>query len=160
MKIETYILLEDKDICVPLVEQDEIKRFTDSKEDLIVEDLLLLDGTITFKHKNDSIADFENLDSINTLWHYYTNVLFDFLDEGYGQVYYPDLPLEITLEKRSKKELILSLEDQILVCDIDIFLKEFYKAGTKFIELRNVITDGKYDDDLKKSIKKLKKYID
>ncbi|MFJ8262952.1 hypothetical protein ACIQ4I_13510 [Rummeliibacillus sp. NPDC094406] len=40
MKIETYI-----DICVPLDEKDEIKRFTDSKEDFIVEDLLALDGT-------------------------------------------------------------------------------------------------------------------
>lgn len=159
MKIETYILLEDKDVCVPLDERAKIKHFTDSKEDFIEEDLLALDGTITFKHKDDSIADFANLDDINTLWHYYTNALLDFLEEGYGQAYYPDLPLEIKLEKKSKKELILSLENQILVCDRDFFVKEFYRAGNEFIELRNFITDGKYDDYLKKSIKKLEKYI-
>lgn len=159
MKIETYILLEDKDICVPLDERAKIKHFTDSKEDFIEEDLLALDGTITFKHKDDRIADFANLDDINTLWHYYTNALLDFLEEGYGQFYYPDLPLEIKLEKKSKKELLLSLENQILVCDRDFFVKEFYRAGNEFIELRNFITDGKYDDYLKKSIKKLEKYI-
>lgn len=157
MEIETYILLEDKDVCVPLADRAKIKDFTDNKEDFIEEDIMALDGTITFKHKDDIIADFENLDDINTLWHYYTNALLDFLAEGYGQVYYPDLPLEIKLEKKSKKELILSLEDQILVCDKDLFIKEFYRAGNEFIKLRNFITDCKYDDYLKINMMKLER---
>lgn len=54
---------------------------------------------------------------------------------------------------------MLSLEDEILECDKDLFVKEFYRAGNEFIEFRNFITDGKYDDYLKISMKKLETYI-
>lgn len=150
MKIETYIYIEDEDKFVGLDEKDIIKDFINRKEDFLEGGFLNLEGTITFRNgKKGEIVDFEQSDEISTLWHYYKNAFKDYLKEGVGEVYYPNAPLEIKFETSSGRELMLSLENQILVCDKKEFLNEFYNAGNKFIEFINYLSDGKYIHNLK-----------
>ncbi|WP_338751461.1 hypothetical protein [Bacillus sp. FJAT-52991] len=157
MKIETYIYLEDEDKFVNLNETDKIKDFVSRKEDFMEDGFLNLDGTITFKNgEKGEIVDFDESDEISPLWHYYKNALKDYLKEGYGEVYYPNSPLEIKFEKKSKRELMLSLENQILICDQKEFLEEFYNAAIKFIEFTDYISEGQYYDDLKEELSVIK----
>ncbi|MBR0620394.1 hypothetical protein NLY50_10790 [Bacillus sp. RP12] len=112
MKIETYIYLEDKKKFVTIDDIEKIKTFVATKEDFMEQGFTNLEGTITFDHgKKGKIEDFENPDSIEELWHYYKNVLVDYMEEGYGKIYYPSLPLEIQLERKSDREIMLSLEN-------------------------------------------------
>ncbi|GEK34535.1 hypothetical protein [Kurthia sibirica] len=157
MKIDTYIYIEDEDEFVSLDEKERIKDFIKRKKDFMEDGFLNLDGTITFRNgENGEIVEFEEADEISPLWSYYKNALKDYLKEGYGEVYYPNSPLEIKFEASSNRELILSLENQILVCNKTEFLNEFYNAGNKFVDLINYLSDGKYESDLKEALLSIK----
>ncbi|VEI06065.1 hypothetical protein [Kurthia zopfii] len=157
MKIETYIYIEDEDKFVSLDEKERITEFVNRKKDFMEGGFLNLEGTVTFRNgKKGEIVDFEQSDEIAPLWHYYKNALKDYLKEGYGEVYYPNAPLEIKFETSSNRELMLSLENQILVCDKIEFLKEFYNAGNKFIELIDHLSGGKYNHNLKEELVSIK----
>ncbi|PRS76366.1 hypothetical protein C6Y03_05050 [Bacillus sp. LNXM65] len=69
----------------------------------------------------------------------------DFMEQGYGKIYYPSLPLEIQLERKSDREIMLSLENQILVADFKEFVYQLIESGRQFIEFLKVIT-GRPDD--------------
>lgn len=159
MKIETYIYLENEDKYASLNEKEKIKDFVNRKEDFMEDGFLNLDGTITFKNgEKGEIIDFDESDEISPLWQYYNNALIDYLKEGYGEVYYPNSPLEIKFEKKSKNELMLSLENQIMICNQKEFLDEFYNAAIKFIEFTDYISEGQYSDGLKEELALIKNW--
>ncbi|MEH7652866.1 hypothetical protein [Bacillus safensis] len=101
-KGKSYIYLEDKEKFITIYDIETIKTFVAAIEDFMEQGFTNLEGTITFDHgKKGKIENFENPDSIEELWHYYTNIFEECMEIGYGKVYYPSLPLEVRLEKRS-----------------------------------------------------------
>jgi hypothetical protein len=158
LEIETYINLEDKKKFVTIDDIEKIKTFVATKEDFMEQGFTNLEGTITFDHgKKGKIEDFENPDSIEELWHYYKNVLVDYMEEGYGKIYYPSLPLEIQLERKSDREIMLSLENQILVADFKEFVYQLIESGRQFIEFLKVITGRPDDSDLRDEFERIEK---
>ncbi|MBU8573892.1 hypothetical protein V7274_09120 [Bacillus pumilus] len=141
MKIETYIYLEDKKKFVPIDDIEKIKTFVATKEDFMEQGFTNLEGTITFDHEEKGkIEDFENPDSIEELWHYYTNIFEKYVEEGYGKIYYPSVPLEIQLEKRSDHEVMLSLDNQTLIAEYKELVRHFIESGREFIRFLENIT--------------------
>lgn len=67
------------------------------------------------------------------------------MEKGYGKVYYPSLPLGIQLERKSDREIMLSLENKLLMADFKEFLYQLIESGRSFIEFLKVIT-GRPDD--------------
>lgn len=53
---------------------------------------------------------------------------------------------------------MLSLENQIIICDQKEFLEEFYDVAIKFIEFTDYISEGQYSDDLKEEIVVIKNW--
>ncbi|MGE6630447.1 hypothetical protein [Bacillus sp. NPDC077027] len=89
MKIKTYIYLEDEERFVAINDIGSIKKFVATKEDFMEQGFTNLEGTMTFDNgKKGKIEDFENPDSIEELWHYDKNILKDYIDVGYGKIYY------------------------------------------------------------------------
>ncbi|PRS42188.1 hypothetical protein C6Y02_03295 [Bacillus sp. NMCC4] len=140
MKIKTYIYIENEERYVSIRDIESIKKFVAKKEDFMEQGFTNLEGTITFDHgKKGRIEDFENPDYIEELWHYYTNIFEEYVEGGYGKIYYPSVPLEIQLEKKSDHEVMLSLENQILIADYKEFVRHFIDSGREFIRfLENI----------------------
>ncbi|MFS0653993.1 hypothetical protein [Bacillus sp. 179-C3.3 HS] len=158
MKIKTYIYLEDEEKFVTIREIETIKSFVETKEDFMVQGMTNLEGTITFDNgKKGKIEDFENPDSIEELWHYYKNVLKDYIEEGYGNIYYPSLPIEIQLEKKSDREITLKLQDQLLVAEFKEFVYQLIESGRQFIAFLDVITGRPDDSDLRDELDRIEK---
>ncbi|MGG0656913.1 hypothetical protein [Rummeliibacillus pycnus] len=159
MKIKTYIYIREEDKFINIKKKEEIKEIIAIKKDVFEDGLLNLDGVIVFENGvHGKIEDFEAYDDIDSLWYFYKNALENFLENGEGEIYFPNTPIEIKFEKKNKSNLLLSVDEQLLVSETKEFIEAFYEKGNEFAYFLDYISDYTYKSDFRRDLEKLKKY--
>ena len=158
MKIKTYIYIREVDKFINTKKKEEIKEIIATKKDVFEDGFLNLDGVIVFNNGvHGKIEDFETYDDIDSLWYFYKNALENFLENGEGEIYFPNTPIEIKFEKKNKSNLLLSVDEQLLVCDTKEFIETFCEEGNEFVDFLDYISDYTYKSDFRRDLKKLKR---
>ncbi|WP_083484882.1 hypothetical protein [Paenibacillus ihumii] len=69
-----------------------------------------LNGAITLKYFEQTLLDATLWDLVDQLWAYILNVLDDMLNTGYGETYFPDQPVKLSLKSLSGNTVLFELE--------------------------------------------------
>lgn len=70
-----------------------------------------LNGAIIIEYYNKIIMDFSLWDLVDQLWSYFTKLVEDVVQTGYGMTYFPDQPVKIEMKVISKDLLLFTLDD-------------------------------------------------
>lgn len=158
MKIKTFIYFREEDKFINLEKKEEIKEIIAIKKDIFEDGLLNLDGVIIFENGvHGKIKDFEAYDDIDSLWYFCKNALENFLENGEGEIYFPNTPIKIKFEEKNKENLLLSVDEQLLVSNTKEFIETFYEKGNEFADFLDYISNYTYKSDFRKELEKLKK---
>lgn len=153
LEIRTSIYIEDTDEFMPISQIDSIREFTMRKDDFLTDGFTNLDGKIVFE--GNQIVDFDQSDEIDPLWNYYAQTLLESMESGFGEIYFPNAPIEVKFEKKGKHYLKLTVDDQSLTSEVTTFITAFCEAAGEFMTFRNIVTNGEYTDDLEANLQKL-----
>lgn len=159
MKIKTFIYFQKEDKFINIEKKEEIKEIIAIKKDVFEDGLLNLDGVIVFENGvHGKIEDFEAYDEIDSLWYFYKNALENLLENGVGKIYFPNIPIEIKFERKNKRRLLLSVDEQLLVSNTKEFIETFYEKGNEFADFIDYISDYTYISDFRKDLEQIKRY--
>lgn len=153
LEIRTSIYIEDTEEFLPISQMESIREFTVRKDDFLTDGFTNLDGKIVFE--GNQIVDFDQSDEIDPLWNYYARTLLECMETGFGEIYFPNAPIQVKFEKMGKHYLKLTVDDQSLTAEVTTLITTFCEAAKEFMTFRNNLTDGEYKDCLEKTIQKL-----
>mgnify|MGYP007046088659 CR=1 FL=1 len=88
---------------INIEKKEAIKEIIATKKDIFEDGLLNLEGVLVFENGiHGKIEDFEAYDDIDSLWYFYKNALEKFIGNGEGEIYFPNIPIQIKFEKKNK----------------------------------------------------------